>query len=98
MVRFNCLSPFVLLHDLCTERRYPHAVSLCPLEHLEQVKQVFCESPVSKVRISLSSLVLIHPSEPWPLPGHPEAMKMEPSPYKLTSALHGATRELDSQV
>ena len=20
----------------------------------------------------------IHPSDPWPLPGHPEAMKMEP--------------------
>jgi hypothetical protein len=62
MVTFNCLSPFVLLHDLCTKRRYPHAVSLCPQEHLEQVKQVFCESPVSKVRIFLTSLVLIHPS------------------------------------
>jgi hypothetical protein len=23
---------------------------------------------------------LIHPSDPWPLPGHPEAMKMEPPP------------------
>jgi hypothetical protein len=62
MVTFDCLSPFVLLHDLCTKRRYPHAVSLCPLELLEQVKQVFCESPVSKVRIFSSSLVLIHPS------------------------------------
>jgi hypothetical protein len=62
MVTFDCLSPFMLLHDLCTKRRYPHAVSLCPLELLEQVKQVFCESPVSKVRIFSSSLVLIHPS------------------------------------
>jgi hypothetical protein len=25
-------------------------------------------------------LFLIHPSDPWPLPGHPEAMKMEASP------------------
>jgi hypothetical protein len=23
---------------------------------------------------------LIHPSDPWPLPGHPETMKMEPLP------------------
>src|SRR5918994_4002451 len=37
-------------------------------------------------------LAPIHPSVPWPLPGHPEAMKMEPSPYKLTSALLGATK------
>jgi hypothetical protein len=27
-----------------------------------------------------SSLALIHPSDPWPLAGHPEAMKMEPPP------------------
>ena len=33
-----------------------------PLEHLAQLKQVFCEIPVSKVRNVLSSLVLIHPS------------------------------------
>jgi hypothetical protein len=26
------------------------------------------------------SLALIHPSGSWPLPGHPEAMKMESSP------------------
>jgi hypothetical protein len=25
-------------------------------------------------------LASIHPSDPWPLPGHPEAMKMEASP------------------
>jgi hypothetical protein len=27
-----------------------------------------------------SRLSLIHRSDPWPLPGHPETMKMEPSP------------------
>jgi hypothetical protein len=33
------------------------------------------------------SLALIHPSDPWPLPGHPETMKMEtPQGYFHTSA------------
>jgi hypothetical protein len=27
---------------------------------------------------------LIHPSDPWPLPGHPESMKLEP-PLRLFS-------------
>jgi hypothetical protein len=29
-------------------------------------------------------------SGPWPLPGHPEAMKMEPRRLELTSTLTGA--------
>jgi hypothetical protein len=31
-------------------------------------------------RAILPNALCIHSSDPWPLPGHPEAMKMEPPP------------------
>src|SRR5215203_5080396 len=39
-------------------------------------------------------LALIHPSDPWPLPGHPEAMKMScRRDYFHTSAEKGYSRK-----
>src|SRR5918994_3630840 len=46
-----------------------------------------CERGPGLLAASAHPLVLIHPSVPWPLPGHPEAMKMGcPQGYFHTSA------------
>jgi hypothetical protein len=39
-------------------------------------KVAFHDMPGTPEEVPGIPLTLIHPSDPWPLPGHPEAMKM----------------------
>jgi hypothetical protein len=53
----------------------------CKALFLGQCKSGSDRTEVATTRILAALLnALIHRSDPWPLPGHPEAMKMEPSP------------------